>query len=395
MSIPRLLLVTSVFLGLPACTGGQGEGRDETPQEPGTIEVTLAPQLPSPETGLGMRWSPYGQKLPLTEVDGGLEASLTLGPTGTASIRLKLEKGPDAPHFDRLFIDVNRDGQFDATELLETTVTENNYKFWSSFDAVVDIPVKDPVTGAQALNPYPLSLWYVDDPRVDEEELVIRYSRKGWMEGSVRLGGSDAVVLVTENVMDGIFGPDDSWALAPRDSASDLYTPAYARSLDEHAWLSDVAYRVTEIDPSGRRLFLAPFYPGMTRAEEMEIEDYLAEDRRAPRSERVVAFSHDFEEAEGRAAREGLPLFVDFETTWCGPCKIMDEWVYTADQVVDASSSVVGVKVDGDERLDLKDRFGVVGFPTMILLDSKGEEIRRVSGYVNVAEMTEFLKPSG
>lgn len=395
MSIPRLLLVTSVLLGMPSCTGGEGEGGDEMPSESNTIEVTLAPQLPSPEAGLSMKWSPYGQKLPLTEVDGGLEASLTLGPAGTPSIHLRLEKGPGAPHFDRLLIDLNRDGQFDGTELHETTVTENNYKFWSSFDAVVGIPVADPVTHAQAVNPYPLSLWYVDDPRVEEEEPVIRYSRKGWMEGSVRLGVTDAVVLVTENVMDGVFAPDDSWALAPRDSAADLFTPAYARSLGEHAWLFDVAYRVTEIDPSGRRLYLAPFYPGMTRAEEMEMDDYLAEDRRAPRSERAVAFSHDFEEAESRAAREGLPLFVDFEASWCGPCKIMDEWVYTADPVVDASMSVVGVKVDGDERLDLKDRFGVVGFPTMILLDSKGVELRRVSGYVNVAEMTEFLKPSG
>jgi thiol:disulfide interchange protein len=121
------------------------------------------------------------------------------------------------------------------------------------------------------------------------------------------------------------------------------------------------------------------------------MNDDLAVDRNAPRSDRVVAFLHDFEEAEAQAREEGKALFVDFETTWCGPCKIMDEWVYTADAVVDASLALVAVKVDGDERLDLKDRFGVSGFPTMILLSPEGEEIRRASGYVNVANMTSFL----
>jgi protein disulfide-isomerase len=70
----------------------------------------------------------------------------------------------------------------------------------------------------------------------------------------------------------------------------------------------------------------------------------------------------------------------------------MDEWVYTADAVVDAAGGLVAVKVDGDERLDLKERFGVTGFPTVILLSPDGTEIRRASGYVSVAEMAEFLK---
>ena len=59
--------------------------------------------------------------------------------------------------------------------------------------------------------------------------------------------------------------------------------------------------------------------------------------------------------------------------------------------VVPRSLTLVAVKVDGDERLDLKDRFGVEGFPTMVLLGSDGAELRRESGYVNVANMTRFL----
>ena len=391
MRLLNILAVVGMGLLLTACSGEVGEEADAPPLPEGAVAVALTPQLPARGSDRWMMWSPYGKQLPLSEADGGMTAQLDLGPAGTPPVALRLEKSSGAPHFDRLFIDLDRDGQYSEAELFETTVTERNYKFWSSFDVVVEVPAVDPETKDGIMNPYPLGLWFVEDPRVQDEELVIRFSRHGWMEGSVVLDGVEAVMLVTESVMDGVFGVDDSWALASRDSAADILTAGYSRSLDEHSWLFEKAYRVTEIDPSGRRLVLAPFDPGITRAEEVEMNDDLAVDRRAARSGGTVAFLHDFDEAEALAKAGGKALFVDFETTWCGPCKIMDEWVYTADDVVAASQSVVAVKVDGDERLDLKERFGVSGFPTMILLDAMGEEIRRASGYVNVVDMTEFM----
>lgn len=69
----------------------------------------------------------------------------------------------------------------------------------------------------------------------------------------------------------------------------------------------------------------------------------------------------------------------------------MDEWVYTADEVVDAASTVVAVKVDGDDHPELAERFEVVGYPTMVLVSPEGEELGRLSGYVSVKGMTQFL----
>jgi len=336
-------------------------------------------------------WSPYGEQLPLTPGEEGLDTRLELGPQGTPPIRLRLLKSPDSPHFDRLLVDLDRDGAFGQGEALETTPTERNHKVWSSFDAVVQVPVVDPVSGEETADPYPISLWYVEDLRVEEQDSVLRFSRQGYLLGEVVLDSVEAVVLVTESVMDGVYGPGDAWALASRDSASDVLRPDYSRTFDQHAWLFDRAYRVEEIHPSGRRLVLVPFDPGVTRTAEEEMNDYLRVDREAPRSGRSVAFLHDFAEAETLARNERKLLLVDFETTWCGPCKVMDEWVYTADAVVDAAAALVSVKVDGDERLDLKERFGVSGFPTMLLLAPDGAELRRLSGYVNVEDMTGFL----
>ena len=111
----------------------------------------------------------------------------------------------------------------------------------------------DPKTGKEAVNPYPLSLWYVEDPRVPDEEPVIRFSRRGWMEGAVVLDGVEAVMMVTESAMDGVYSSEDSWALASRDSAADILKAGYSRSLGEHAWLFEKAYKVIEVDPSGRQ----------------------------------------------------------------------------------------------------------------------------------------------
>ena len=113
------------------------------------------------------------------------------------------------------------------------------------------------------------------------------------MEGRVTIGGVDAVVLLTESVMDGVFDREDSWALASTDSTSNVYSVEHARPATRHAWLLDRAYEISELHPSGRRLVLRSFDAGMTRAEEAAVDDHLAEDRRAARSGDTVAFLHD------------------------------------------------------------------------------------------------------
>lgn len=391
----RIVFAAGLILITIAC-GGEEEapGRAETDQGP-RFEVVLQSQQPDSVTDRRLRWSPYGARLPLTEGTDGMETTLALGPEGTPPIAILLAKSEGARYFDQLFMDLNRNGRLDDDELFVTTPSETRGRFWSSFSATVEIPVTDPATGNAEGNPYPLDLWYVEDPNEPDAEPLLRFSRRGWMEGRVTLDGTETVVLLTENVMDGVFDRSDSWALASADSADDVLQAGYARPLEEHTWLFDAAYQVGEVDISGRRMVLVPFDPGITRTAEEEMKDHLRVDREAPRSGRTVAFLHDFAEAEARARVEGKALFIDFETTWCGPCKIMDEWVYTADPVVDASLEVIAVKVDGDEHPELKNRFEVEGFPTMILLDPNGEELRRASGYVNVADMTEFLEGGG
>ena len=231
----------------------------------------------------------------------------------------------------------------------------------------------------------------MEDPREGNPDLNLRFTRGGWLQGRVVLDGVEAHIRVSESKLDGFFSMDDEWTLALPDSMHNLYRFEQARPAKRHAWLGEKAFRLVSVNPTGRSVVLESIDPGVSRAKEALDDDQTRVDRMAPHSGEHVAFSHDFAQAEAQAKQEAKSLFIDFETVWCGPCKTMEEWVYSADSVVDASKGVIAVKVDGDDFPEIVDRFQVVGYPTMILMDPDGSVAGKLVGYQGVEAMTDFL----
>ncbi len=348
------------------------------------ISAKLSAKVPEGKESL--RWSPKGAAAAMTAAGKDLVGTIRLGGPGTSPISVRLKRTAGAEHFNELWIDLNRNGAVDPSETLTTTPTERTGKWWSSFSQVT-IPIPQPDGSDRA---YPISLWFVDDPAEPEAPAVLRWSRRGWHEGRTVIDGKPAYVLVTEMNMDGVFDQRDSWFLA-RDREALL--AAMSRSLEDHAWLDGKAYRLVHLDSHGQSIAFEDFDPGFTEAEEKTQRDTLLPDKQAERAEAPVPFLHDYATAKAKASEEKKRLLVDFEATWCGPCKTMDELVYTAEAVVQAADGIVAVKVDGDVSRDLAKQYKVGAYPTMILLDEGGREIRRAVGYRSVAQMVEFLKP--
>jgi thiol-disulfide isomerase/thioredoxin len=251
--------------------------------------------------------------------------------------------------------------------------------------------VNNPWTGKEDKNIYPISLWYVFDPNEEMEAEVLRFSRRGWLEGQTTINGIGANILLAEATMDAKIDTADQWSLAPSAAPKELYDYRSSRSLNDHAWLNDDAYRIVEVHPSGRKIILEAFDPGMTRVEEAEKLDIYAADKKAAHSGEAVSFLHNYQDALAKAIAENKRLFLDFETTWCGPCKIMDQLVYTADDVVKATDQFIAVKIDGDDHPELTKRFDVKAYPTLILLSPDEEVIDRRVGYQSVKATTTFL----
>ncbi len=97
-----------------------------------------------------------------------------------------------------------------------------------------------------------------------------------------------------------------------------------------------------------------------------------------------------FEKAKEIAADGSKPIIIDFYTDWCFWCKKFDkEQMITAQAIDYFTNEVVMAKVNAEVDTVLAKKFGVKGYPTFVLTSSSGDEIDRISGYL---EIDEFIK---
>ncbi len=385
-----LTMYVSSFLCEPSRTLAQSVDTEKKPAIR-VIKVSLRDQ--SPAGNRSLRWSPKAAQIVLTpsteKRKAGWTGALKLGRPEAKPFQIHLSKVKGSEHPNRLWVDRDRDGKEDRDEIFSCKPNERRKKFWSSFSGVA----LNLSTGKKkrATRTYPLSFWYVYDPEEPNAEKVLRWSRRGWHQGQFKLGRVIAHIYIAELRMDGIFDKNDSWFLASNEA--ELFSSSTSRSLDDHAWLGDRAFRVATLDPNGMRLVLEEFKSDTTAAAEAEARDKFLVDKQAPRAEKALAFLKDFAEAQARAKEGGHDLLLDFETTWCGPCKAMDNWVYSAKAVVDKAQrmKLVAVKIDGDEHRDLVKKFKVTAYPTLILLSKDGVEKARAQGYQSIAKLVELL----
>jgi YHS domain-containing protein/thiol-disulfide isomerase/thioredoxin len=96
---------------------------------------------------------------------------------------------------------------------------------------------------------------------------------------------------------------------------------------------------------------------------------------------RSDVWRHDFESAEADAKQQGLPMLVHFHAKWCGPCKEMDrEVLHDPVLLKQLRAGFIAVKIDSDERPDLRDRFRIKTLPSDLFLDPRGYVLDRSTG---------------
>jgi thioredoxin:protein disulfide reductase len=91
------------------------------------------------------------------------------------------------------------------------------------------------------------------------------------------------------------------------------------------------------------------------------------------------------------------PVLLDFYADWCIPCKELDALTYSDKKVIAELKRFNSFKIDmtksvSDETESTRKMFSIVGMPTVILIDSKGKEVNRLTGFVNAAEFLKILK---
>jgi thioredoxin-related protein len=108
-----------------------------------------------------------------------------------------------------------------------------------------------------------------------------------------------------------------------------------------------------------------------------------------------LTWQTDFTQASQQAAQEHKYILLDFTgSDWCPWCIKMDKEVFNQSQFSDfALKNLVLVKVDFPRKApqspaektqneQLAKKYAIEGFPTYVLLDSSGKEVRRQVGYL-------------
>jgi|GEM_PF-593394 len=111
----------------------------------------------------------------------------------------------------------------------------------------------------------------------------------------------------------------------------------------------------------------------------------------------ITFLSTSWEEAKEIAKSEDKLIFIDFYTTWCKPCKLMDRDIFTNDDVADFfNAKFIALKIDAEkgEGIDLAKSYTVSSYPTLIVLDSEGEVFHRSVGGRSSEELIAFGEES-
>lgn len=101
------------------------------------------------------------------------------------------------------------------------------------------------------------------------------------------------------------------------------------------------------------------------------------------RAQRVLFEETGWQNLVKRAKAEDKLIFVDVYTTWCGPCRAMDQNVFATAQAGQfMNENFLRFKADAEngEGIGIARQYGVRAYPTMLFVNGDGEEVYRLVG---------------
>lgn len=138
-------------------------------------------------------------------------------------------------------------------------------------------------------------------------------------------------------------------------------------------------------------------------AQSVAADDAKTEKKQAGEKAKINWVQYD--EGLTLAKKEGKPILVDFTTSWCGWCKLMEKEAFADSTIIDMlNNKFISVRVDGDSKEQLNidgyiitekaltsQEFGVRGYPTFWFLESDGSRISPMRGYQKIAPFMKAL----
>ena len=100
----------------------------------------------------------------------------------------------------------------------------------------------------------------------------------------------------------------------------------------------------------------------------------------------IAWFDGSVDEAFAFAKEQGRPLFLYWGAEWCPPCHAINATIFSKPEFIERSKLFVPVYLDGDDE-DAQaygERFGVMGYPTMVVFSADGTELTRIPSGIDI-----------
>lgn len=90
-------------------------------------------------------------------------------------------------------------------------------------------------------------------------------------------------------------------------------------------------------------------------------------------------------------------MIIDFYADWCIPCKELDALTFSDPNVIKLTKGFDSYKVDmtksiSEETDAIRKRFDIKGMPTVLIIDSRGKEAARITGFVDAKEFSMIVE---
>jgi len=107
----------------------------------------------------------------------------------------------------------------------------------------------------------------------------------------------------------------------------------------------------------------------------------------------IAWFGGSVESALATARAQNKPVFLYWGAQWCPPCHELKATVFSRPDVIEKLELFIPVYLDGDDPGAQKwgDKFGVSGYPTVLVLRADQGELARISGGLDLAQYSEVL----
>jgi thioredoxin-related protein len=104
-------------------------------------------------------------------------------------------------------------------------------------------------------------------------------------------------------------------------------------------------------------------------------------------------FDGTIDEAFATAKAAEKPVYLYWGAEWCPPCHAIKATVFRSPEFIERSKLFVPVYLDGDyeNAQAAGQRFGVLGYPTMIVFDAAGNELTRIPGGIDLEAYAKVL----